>query len=94
MAEKAETIKLSKADREALRGLADEFTSGFVKTASFRRRFGGRSIGRFRIIIRQDPENGDFVQICTEVDAGGDLACWCEPPGTCEPGPCSPDLWV
>jgi hypothetical protein len=83
-------ITLSQDERNALRRLASEFASGFEQTqsASLRRRFGGARVGRLSVVIRQDPTNPDTVQICTEVNMDGDVACWCEPPGTCEPGPC------
>jgi hypothetical protein len=83
-------ITLSQDERKALRRLAGEFASGFEQTqsVSLRRRFGAGRVGRFSVVIRQDPTNPDTVQICTEVNMDGDVACWCEPPGTCEPGPC------
>jgi hypothetical protein len=83
-------VKLGDDERTALRHLATDFASKFAKTqaASLRRRFGGGAIGRLSVVIRQDPGNPDTVQICTEVNMDGDVACWCEPPGTCEAGPC------
>jgi hypothetical protein len=86
------TIELTQDEREAMARLAGEFASEFERTqsASLQRRFGGSGSGirGLAAIIRMDPDRPGFVQICTEVHMGEDVACWCEPPGTCERGPC------
>lgn len=87
-----EPIKLSAADRKVLADLAETVRTGLGKMESFRARVGAGRLRRIGVVIVQNPDNPDTMQICTDVVSGTgpfEMACWCEPPGICSPGPCS-----
>lgn len=90
---RSDRVEISAADREALQKLAENIITGLKETQSFQDRMGSTTIRYIRIAIEQDPARRR--KICLEIwdPVEGelpafDVACWCDPPGCCETGPC------
>lgn len=86
-------IALTEEDVKALRDVGENVMSGLKSMQSFRTRVGSGVVRKISVIIVQDPDNPDLVQLCTDVVSGNpdgsfNVSCWCNPPGTCTPGPC------
>jgi putative NADH-flavin reductase len=81
-------ITLSRDDREILQDTANHVKRQLRKLESYKQVFESAREVRLTLV-------GGAVSLEVRgktVVVNGDTACWRDPPGTCEPGPCPEDI--
>lgn len=91
-APKEGTISLSKEDKKLLQAIGSHVSEQLRQLESFKKTF--ESAKEIKLIVRGGNVALQVRGLAAHetVFPGGDFACWRDPPGICEPGPCPEDL--